>query len=77
MFLYNKGAMVTSCICRNAYNLGYQFVWTRCDGKNESFKVGELLYYGPQVRDNVTTIYFVSRYPSIIYSCGISPESID
>ena len=56
VLLYNKGDMETSCICRNAYNLGYQFVWTRCDAKPESFKGGELLYYGPRVRDNVMAI---------------------
>ena len=75
--LYNTGAMETSCICRNAYNLGYQFVWNRCDAKPNYFKVGELLYYGPQVMDSVMAIDFVSMYPSIMYSCGISPESID
>ena len=56
MLLYNTGAMATPCICRNAYNLGYKFVWTRCDAKNESFEGGELLYYGPQVKDNVMEI---------------------
>ena len=35
------------------------------------------MYYGPQFRDKVMAIYFVSMYTSIIYSCGISPESID
>ena len=77
VLLYNTGAMATYCICRNAYNLVYQFVWTRCDAKPDYFKGRELLYYGPQVRDNVMSLDFVSIYPSIIYSCGISPESID
>ena len=35
------------------------------------------MYYGNQVRDNVMAIDFVSMYPSIMHSCGISPESID
>ena len=77
MLLYNTRAMATSCISRNAYNPDYQFVCTRCNAKTESFKGGELLYYGPQVRENVMEIEFVIMYPSIIYSCGISPESID
>ena len=38
VLLYNTGAMATSCICRNAYNLGYQFVWTICDVKPDFFK---------------------------------------
>ena len=76
MLFHNTGAIATSCICRNAYNIGYQFVWTRYDAKTESFKGRELLYYGPQVRDNVMALYFVIIYPSIMYSCGISPDSI-
>ena len=35
------------------------------------------MYYGTQVRESVMEIYFVIMYPSIMYSCGISSESID
>ena len=66
MLLYNTGAMATSCIYINAYNLGYQFVWNRCDAKNGYFKGGGLFYYGPQVRaidsGDIPQLYIILGY---------------
>ena len=41
------------------------------------FKGGELVYTGPTITSNVMTVDFISMYPSIMASCGVSPETID
>lgn len=77
VMLYNTGAIATSCLCTAAYIRGYDFAWNRCDWRPESFRGGELIYTGPCVASNIMSVDFVSMYPTIMSSCGISPESID
>ena len=77
VMLYNTGAMATSCLCSAAFTRGYEYNWTRCDWNPNDFKGGELMYFGPLVANNVMSMDFVSMYPSIMASAGISPESID
>ena len=74
---YNTGTMASSCLCSHAHSRGYSISWTRCDWKPENFKGGEVIYTGPSCASNVMIVDFVSIYPSIMSSCGISPECID
>ena len=50
---------------------------TRCNWRLECFNGGELVYTGPTITSNVMTVDFISMYPSIMVSCGVSPEIID
>lgn len=77
VLLYNTGAIATSSLCNATYSKGYRFMWTRCDWRPKQFRGGELIYCGPVVASNVMVVDFVSMYPTIMASCGISPESID
>lgn len=77
VMLYNTGAMATSCLCHSAANMGYVYNWTRCDWKPSQFYGGEILFRQPLLSRNVMVVDFVSMYPSIISSMGVSPESID
>ena len=69
--------MTTSYLCAAADNRGYAINWSRCDWRSDSFKGGEVVYTSTCVVSNVMVVDFTSMYPSIMGSCGISPECLD
>eukprot|EP00978_Attheya_sp_CCMP212_P041928 scaffold247168_cov61-Attheya_sp.AAC.1 len=77
VMLYNTGAMATSCLCYRASLNNCVYNWTRCDWKPEEFEGGEVLFRKPLIAKFIMIVDFVSMYPSIIASSGISPESVD
>lgn len=77
VLIYSTGAIATSCLSNYASNIDARFVWTRCDWQPETLPGAYVMFRKPCVTSNVPSIDFISMYPSIIVSAGISPESID
>jgi DNA polymerase elongation subunit (family B) len=77
VIVYRTGALAASALAKSARLNGFRYHWTRCDWIPYTFCGGEVLFTSTMCASNVLICDFVSMYPSIMWSGGISPESVD